>query len=91
MAILSTADFDATTIDPATVTLAGSSVGLRGKSNKLMASTEDVNGDGLIDLLVHIETEGLDLVVGSTEAVLQGSTFDDVPIEGTDTVNIVPP
>jgi hypothetical protein len=89
IAILSTVEFDANTVDPTTVTLAGATVGVRGKSDKLMASLEDVNGDDLDDLVIHIVNE-MALTEGSTEVLLQGSTFDGTAIEGTDTVNIVP-
>jgi PKD repeat protein len=89
VAIHSTADFDANTVDPATVTLAGATVGVKGKSDKVMASLEDVNGDGLLDLVIHIVNE-MSLTEGSTEALLEGSTFDGTLIEGSDTVNIVP-
>jgi hypothetical protein len=89
VAILSTPDFDAGTVDPATVTLAGASVRLRGRGTP-MASLEDVNGDGLRDLVVHISTEALQLTGGDTVAVLEGMTFDGMFIRGTDTVRIVP-
>jgi hypothetical protein len=91
VAILTTADFDATTVDPETVSLAGASVGLKGKSNKLMASIEDVDGDGDDDLMVHIDIEELNLVPGSTIAVLYGTTFSGTEVKGIDSVNIVPP
>ncbi len=91
VAILSTSNFDATTVNPATVSLAGADVGLRGKSNKYMASIEDINEDGLDDLIVHIETELLELTEGTTKATLEGYTLDGVPIIGMDSVNIVPP
>jgi parallel beta-helix repeat protein len=89
--ILTTSDFDATTVDPGTVTLAGASVGLRGKSDKLMASIEDVNGDDVDDLLVHIDIEELALIEGSTIAALHGTTFDGEEVKGIDSINIVPP
>ncbi len=60
VAILSSADFDATTVDPDTVELAGEGVAVRGKSNKLMAHKEDVNGDGLDDLVCQVATANLD-------------------------------
>lgn len=90
VAILSTADFSAATVDPATVTLAGASVGLKGKSDKLQASYDDVNNDGLTDLVLHISFEGLELEQGSTYATLEGSTYEGDMITGTDSVNIVP-
>ena len=60
VAILSTEGFDATTLDPETIFLEGSSVAVRGKGNKYMSHLEDVNGDGIADLLVQIDTENLD-------------------------------
>mgnify|MGYP001096908578 CR=1 FL=1 len=92
VAILSTADLDATTINPDTVFLAGSGVAVRGKGNKLLASEEDVNGDGLIDLVVKVETENLD--PGSFQdgyAILQVIVDNIVIYEGSDEITIVPP
>jgi hypothetical protein len=89
VAILSTAAFDATTVTPTTVTLAGASVALRGKGTP-NASVQDVNGDGLPDLVVHVSTEALQLSAGDTEAILTGQTFSGQPIQGTGTVRIVP-
>ena len=54
--IFSTTEFDATTIDPTTVTLAEAQIRLRGKGTP-MASTQDVNDDDLLGLVVHVETE----------------------------------
>jgi len=91
VAILSTADFDATTVDPETVTLAGARVAVRGKGNRLMASNQDVNADGRLDLVLQVETENLnpdDLQDGS--ATVMGTTTDGIPIIGTDEITIVP-
>lgn len=89
VAILSTPDFDATTVDPATVTLASAAVRLRGKGTA-MASFEDVDGDGLHDLVIHISTEALELNDSDMYATLEGQTFDGTRIRGMDTVRIVP-
>jgi predicted extracellular nuclease len=89
VAILSTPDFDAGTVDPLTVRLAGASVRLRGRGTP-MASLEDVNGDGLRDLVLHISTEALQLTAGDVEAVLEGMTFGGMFVRSTDTVRIVP-
>ncbi|MGD8727998.1 MAG: hypothetical protein PVH40_10155 [Gemmatimonadales bacterium] len=90
VAVLSTADFDAATIDPATVTLAIAGVRVVGNAGNLLATLEDVNSDGLLDLLVHIDTQGLELESGDAVAVLRASTYGGDAIEGTDTVRIVP-
>ena len=89
VAILSTPSFDATTVDPLTVTLASASVKLKGKGTP-QASSEDVNGDGRMDLVVHVETEALQLSSTSTRAVLEGKTFAGDQVRGSDFVNIVP-
>ncbi len=91
VAIFSTADFDATTVDPESVKLGGAGVAVRGKGSKYMAHKEDVNGDGLIDLVVQVETEGLGDVGDDGIVVLTGKTTDGIDIEGSDVVVIVPP
>jgi parallel beta-helix repeat protein len=92
VAILSSAEFDATTVDPETVELAGAGVAVRGKSNKYMAQQEDVNGDGLVDLINHVATENLDpAALQDGYAVLIGTTFGGEEITGTDEITIVPP
>ena len=89
VAIFSTATFDATTVDPLTVTLAGAELKLKGKGTP-MASSQDVDGDGLLDLVVHVNTEALALSDVDTEAVLEGQTSSGLPFRGVDTVKIVP-
>lgn len=89
VAILSTMIFDATQVDPLTVTLASAPVALKGKGTP-MAVIKDVNGDGLLDLLVHVETEALQLSETDTEAILLGMTFGGEHIVGRDSVRIVP-
>lgn len=91
VAILSSVDFDAITIDPETVALAGAGVAVRGKSDNSMAHQEDVDGDGLVDLVLQVETENLDPdTFQDGQAVLTGSTYDDKNIEGSDEIAIVP-
>ena len=89
VAIFSTTSFDATTVDPMTVTLASASVRLKGQGTPA-ASSVDVDDDGLLDLVVHVSTEALALSSGDTEATLQGETYNGENIEGTDYVRIVP-
>lgn len=89
VAILTTSDFDATTVNPDTVELAGSTVAIRGNGNRLLASQDDVDGDGDVDLVLHIETENLSLETGVTEATLTGETFDGQAIIGSDMIVIV--
>ncbi len=89
VAILSSSTFDATTVDPTTVTLAGASVALKGKGTP-QSTVQDINGDGRLDLVVHVTTDALQLSDTDTEAVLEGQTYSGQLIRGSDTVRIVP-
>jgi len=88
VAILSTPGFDATVVDSSTVTLAGAPVALRSNGTP-MASLEDMDGDGRLDLVLHFSTADLRLDQGSTEALLQGQTMDGISVLGVDWVRIV--
>jgi hypothetical protein len=94
VAILSEIGFDARTVNPATVNLSGALVAMRGK-DKYMSHEEDVNKDGLVDLVVQVVT--CDIDPGKLQqdgdviyAVLTGSTVDGTAIEGEDEITIVP-
>jgi hypothetical protein len=89
VAIFSTTVFDATTIDPLTISLASAAVRLKGKGTP-QVNSGDINGDGVDDLVIHIDTSALELSPDSEEAVLTGLTYDGQPIRGTDSVIIVP-
>ena len=89
VAILGSATFNATQIDPLTVTLADARVKLKGKGTP-MASLEDVNGDGFLDLVVQVSTDALQLTDSDTQAIVEGQTYGGVPFRGLDSVRIVP-
>jgi hypothetical protein len=89
VAILGSPGFDAATLDPETVELASAAVALRGNGTP-MASLEDVNGDGRLDLVVHVDTEALELTDGDVEAEVRARTFSGTQLKGTDAVRIVP-
>jgi hypothetical protein len=89
VAILSTPQFDATTVDPTSVELAGAKVRLKGKGSP-MASLQDVNKDGRMDLVVHVSTEALELTGIDVQAFLEGRTFGGAPVIGTDSIRVVP-
>jgi hypothetical protein len=93
VAILGTPDFDAATVDAATVKLAGAPVKTK-KKNEPMASLEDVNNDGYVDMVVHIDTQKLKLDKEAMVATLEGQTLSETPediddIKGIDTVKVV--
>jgi hypothetical protein len=81
VALLTTADFDATSVDPLSLLFA-EAVPVRWKM-------VDVDEDGDVDLLCHFETQELNLGVESAEAVLTGSTYDGTEIRGADSVRII--
>src|SRR3989338_11093360 len=90
VAILGSSTFDATTVDPATVALAGASVKLIGKGTKYSCSTEDVNADGFVDLVCHVMTAQFMIEPGDSVAVLEAQTFDGLAIRGQDSIRVVP-
>jgi hypothetical protein len=89
VAILGSASFDAGTVNPFTVELAGAAVRLKGKSGNA-GSLEDVNSDGYLDLVVQVQTSGL-TVTGDGDIFLTAYTYDDLAISGSDSIRIVPP
>jgi hypothetical protein len=53
-------------------------------------SPEDVNDDGYDDLVCHFYTQMTGFACGDTEGILKGETLDGTPLEGSDSVRIVP-
>jgi len=86
VAVLGAESFDPATIDPTTVNFAGTS--------PVHWALEDVNHDGHRDMILHFDTQLLNLTADSTEATLTGDTTDERNImghiTGADSVNIVP-
>ena len=89
VAILSTPEFDATNVDAITISLAGAGVKIK-KKGTAQAASEDVNDDGLLDLVVHVVTGDLELSPEDTEAVLTAQDFDGNALRGADAVRLVP-
>lgn len=85
VAILTTEDFDATTIDPLSVEFGpNETMGAHGKGH-----IEDVDEDGDLDLILHFKTQETGIQCGDTEAILTGETFSGQIIEGVDSINTV--
>lgn len=87
MAILSDADFDALDVDPATVRLSGASA--KTQKGTVKVTEQDVNQDGLTDIVLQMITEELLLDKNSTHAVLTGKTKSGTAIGGMDSVVVV--
>ncbi len=90
VALLSTPEFDATTIleDGGDVYFAGA-IAIR-------LNIEDVDGDGIDDVICHFKTQELDLDENSTDGGVEIGSHDPIvddivpSLVGSDTVNIVP-
>jgi hypothetical protein len=89
VAILGSAEFDVSKIDPSTVQLEGMAVKVVGKGDKLLAHIEDVNGDGVDDLVVQIQDLDGSFASGSGTAQVTGM-WDGIPFEGSDSICVVP-
>jgi|GEM_PF-646522 len=88
VAILSTPTFNA----PSTINRTSLTFGHTGNEQSLLrTSIEDVNGDGLPDILGHFDTRRAAFQTGDTQGVLRGLRFDGTSVIGTDSVRIVPP
>jgi hypothetical protein len=88
VAIFSTVKFDAASIDVSTLQLSSAYVRLVGGRN-VLASIEDVNGDGLGDLVVQFDRGLLELTVGEGFGTMTGLTLGVVSVLGTDTVRVI--
>ncbi len=87
VAILTTADFDAASVNVTTV-----SFGKEGtEAEPVHYSFEDVDDDGDTDMILHFKTQETGITAGDTEATLMGKTTDGKDIIGTDSVRTVPP
>lgn len=85
MAILTTPDFDATTVDASTVTFGPGAATMVHKN----AHLEDVDGDGDTDMILHFRTKETGIEKGDTEATLTGQTTGVIPITGPDSIRTV--
>lgn len=88
VAVLSTEQFDATTLDPATMTLAGASAATK-KNGTFRFAVEDVNKDGRDDLMLFFRTQDLQLDSSSTCAWMFGWTKSSIPVIGKDVLEVV--
>jgi sugar lactone lactonase YvrE len=102
VAVLGTADFDVTKIDPASIRLAGVAP-LRSSCEDVAAPASDINDcncteagpDTFIDLTLKFETQDIVEAIGDVDngdtvtLNLTGVLMDETPIEGTDCIVIV--
>jgi hypothetical protein len=79
VAILTTADFDASTVDPSSTHFGRN--GTEAPATK--HGMEDVNQDGKLDLVIHFSTKAMGIVCGDTTAKLTGATKSGQSIVGS--------
>jgi hypothetical protein len=92
VAILSSATFDAPSQVDQTSLQSSPTFGRTGDEQSLVrcSSPEDVNADGLLDLVCHFSTQAAGFRPGDTKGVLKGKTVSGQPLIGSDSVQIVP-
>jgi len=86
VAILTTPELDASTVDPLSVKFGPAGATEVHKQGHI----EDVDGDGDLDMVLHFKTQETGIKVGDTEACLTGKTVDGNDIKGCDAVVTVP-
>jgi len=83
IAILTTDEFDASTVDVSTVHFG------TGAAEAVWYRLVDIDDDGDMDLALKFNTQDTGIACGDTEATLTGNTFDGVQITGTDSLKTV--
>jgi hypothetical protein len=85
VAILTTATFDATTVDPTTVFFGKTGT----EAAPVHFAFEDVDQDGDTDMILHFNTQDTGIQCGDTSASLTGETFSGQALEGSDSIKTV--
>ncbi len=86
VAVLTTPDFDAALVNPATLQLAAATIATRGRGERPATRLRDIDKDGDLGLLVQFRVRELGLGPATTGLTLVGATYSGEPIEGYDDV-----
>lgn len=88
VALLSDGSFNAMDINQATLTFGGK--GHEASLSKCNPSGQDVNGDGLLDLICHFDNQAAKFNANSIEAIARGKTRQGLAFEGVGVLKVVP-
>jgi hypothetical protein len=86
VAILGSDTFDVLDVDPVTLAFGPAGAAL---DHSRGPHFEDVNDDGLTDMVTHYRTQETGIVFGQVQACVTGETFDGTPVEGCDSIKTV--
>lgn len=89
VAVLSTPEFDARTIDPLSVCFGDAEAPAERSCNEVHGKGhyEDVDRDGDVDLVLHFRIDETGIDLGDTRACAIGTTVDGVGVYGCDAVD----
>ena len=89
VAILGSDDFDVEDVDGTTLAFAPAGTTPRhdlSNTETFEDHLDDVNGDGLMDLVSHYRTQDTGIAPGDAEACVDGETLDGIQFEGCDAI-----
>ncbi len=93
VALFGSESLDVTHVDVASLRLEGLSIKAVGKKQRLLVHHADVNGDGIVDLMMQFQDEAGAFSPGQTDATLNGKlleAFGNNEIVGNDSICLVP-
>ena len=85
VAILSKSTFDATKVNPLTVKFGRTGT----EASPVHSSLQDVNGDGLLDMVLQFKTQSTGFQLGDIQATLMGRTLDGTPFRGSSAIQVI--